>query len=50
MKLRNRDDGRILDVADEHAYVLEVLGWERMAPPTPKPRARKAKPKQPEEQ
>lgn len=50
MEMRNREDGRILDVADEHAYVLEALGWEAVAPPAPKPRTRRAKAKPSEEQ
>ncbi len=49
MQLRNKEDDRIIDVDDEHAYVLEALGWEQLTPPAPKPRARRVKPKQPEE-
>lgn len=50
MQLRNKEDDRIIDVADEHAYVLEALGWEAVAPPAPKPRTRRAKAKPAEEQ
>lgn len=49
MQLRNKEDDRIIDVDDEHAYVLEALGWEQLTPPAPKPRARRAKAKPTEE-